>query len=105
MLRRALGVGWAHIHGDRLDLGRIAAVLAQRLGEGSEGLCALHHEEQTAVLSAKQIGHAAVPAPDARGLVLLLDGYVDSRGSKLGHHLKNGSGRDLGRSGFEPLKA
>jgi hypothetical protein len=67
--------------------------------------CALHHEEQTAVLSAKQIGHAAVPAPDARGLVLPFDGYVDSRGSKLGHHLKNGSGKGLGRSGFEPLKA
>ena len=27
------------MHGDRLDLGRIAAVPAQRLGEGSEGLC------------------------------------------------------------------
>jgi hypothetical protein len=28
VLRRALDIGWAHIHGDRFDLGRIAAVLA-----------------------------------------------------------------------------
>src|SRR6516164_11407101 len=49
MLRRALDIGWAHIHGNRLDLGGIAAVLAQRLGEGSKGFCtaSLHHEEQT----------------------------------------------------------
>jgi hypothetical protein len=39
-------IGWAHIHGDRLDLGRIAAVLAQRLGEGSEGLCAAERWQQ-----------------------------------------------------------
>jgi len=38
-------------------------------------------------------------------LVLRLDDYVDSRGSKLGHHLKNDSVRAVGRSGFEPLKA
>ena len=35
---RTLDVGWAHIHGNSLDLGGIAAVLDQRLGEGRKGL-------------------------------------------------------------------
>src|ERR1700752_2058732 len=42
-----LDVGWAHVHGDSLDLGGIAAVLDQRLGKGPEGLGAasLYHEQ------------------------------------------------------------
>src|SRR5260370_19876966 len=35
---RTLDVGRAHIHGNRLDLGGIAAMLAERLGKGPEGL-------------------------------------------------------------------
>src|ERR1700737_3312223 len=49
VFRCALDIGWTHIHGNSLDLRGIAAVLAQRLGEGSESLCtaSLCHEEQT----------------------------------------------------------
>src|SRR5260370_2250659 len=35
---RTLDVGRAHIHGNRLDLGGIASMLAERLGKGPEGL-------------------------------------------------------------------
>src|SRR6266403_1933010 len=46
---RAHDIGRAHIHGNGLDLGGVAAVLAQRLGKGSESLCtpSLYHEKQT----------------------------------------------------------
>src|ERR1700736_1003857 len=52
-LRKVLGrtfhIGGAHIHRDRLDLGGIAPVQAQRFGEGSQGLdtASLDHQEQT----------------------------------------------------------
>src|SRR5438552_12799270 len=38
VFRRTLDIGWAHIHSNRLDLGGIAPVLAQRLGKGPESL-------------------------------------------------------------------
>src|ERR1700739_3318931 len=55
VLRRALDIGWAHIHGNSLDLRGIAPVLTQRLGKGPESLrtTSLYHEEQTRVLSAQ----------------------------------------------------
>src|SRR6266481_8222298 len=37
IVRSSLYIGWAHIHGNRFDLGGIATVLDQCRGKGSEG--------------------------------------------------------------------
>src|SRR6516165_12073517 len=67
---RSLDIGWAHIHGDSLDLGRISTVLAQGFGKGSQGLrtAALYHEQQAGVLGVQHSGHVAVSAPST-GLI------------------------------------
>ena len=77
MVGGSLSVGWTHVHGDGLDLGRITSMFAQGLSKGTErfGTAPFDHQQQPPRRRNPARWSRTVPPPGAG----LIDGDPSDR--------------------------